>query len=246
MNKNIPVFIEKGSELAGAATGGALGFLAGGPVGAAIGGGAGVVVSMAGEVVADYVQRTLSNREVVRSAGAAAVSINQIRMSLECGKELRDDEFFRMRMGYRPKAEELFEAMLLKSKNQYEEQKVSFYANLFSNACFDKSLSPDMISWFMLVLDRLTFGHLETLNELVLLGTNSKWEWNDLNEIEKRNSVVASHLEELKSMRLLSLDHWGDSPIQCTSIASVFIGSIGFSNPFVGAGSHVLRANKCT
>ncbi|EHN68015.1 hypothetical protein [Aliivibrio fischeri] len=246
MNKNIPIFIEKGSELAGAATGGALGFLSCGPVGAAIGSGTGVIISMAGEVVADYIQRTLSNREIIRSAGAAALSINQIKMKLDNGQELRDDDFFRIRIAYRPKAEELFEAMLLKSKNQYEEHKVNFYANLFSNACFDDSLEPDMISWFMLVLERLTFGHLNTLNELVLLGSNSKWEWGDMSAIEKMNPIIASHLEELKSMRLLTQDHWGDTPIASTNIAITFIKAIGFSNPFACESDHILRANKCT
>ncbi|MCG6341223.1 hypothetical protein K6U19_08195 [Vibrio fluvialis] len=246
MNKNVPLFIKKGSEIAGAATGGALGFLASGPIGAAVGVSTGTVITMAGEVVADYVQRTLSSREIVRSAGAAAVSIDQIRLGIDSGRILRDDEFFRLRSGYRPKAEELFEAMLLKSKNQYEEHKVNFYARLFSNACFDEDLSSNMISWFMLVLDRLTFGHLETLNELVLLGNQSKWVWGDLNHIESKDPTVASHLEELKGMRFLSLDHWGDTPIRSTNIANIFISSIGFSNPFTTEGQHLIRTNKYT
>ncbi|WP_444889495.1 hypothetical protein [Microbulbifer sp. DLAB2-AA] len=240
----VPAFIKKGTEIAGGATGAALGFLAGGPAGAAAGGAAGVIVSQTGGVVADFVERTLSHREVVRAAGATSLSLEKIQEKFDAGLEPRDDDFFRLRVGYRPKAEDLFEAMMLKSKNQYEEHKVFFYANLFANACFDEALSADTISWFMLVLDKLTFSHIETLNEFVQLGGNSKWEWGHLNAIGEKSHVVAAQLEELKGMRLLSLDHWGDTPIKATPIAVQFIQAIGFSNPFDSQFDHVIRSNN--
>ena len=240
----VPAFIQKGTEIAGGATGAALGFLAGGPVGAAAGGAAGTIVTLTGGVVADFVERTLSHRETVRAAGSVSLSLEKIKERIDEGIEPRDDDFFRLRIGYRPKAEDLFEAMMIKSKNQYEEHKVYFYANLFANACFDESLSSDTVSWFMLVLDKLTFSHIETLNEFVVLGGNSKWEWRHLNTIAEHSHVVAAHLEELKGMRLLSLDHWGDTPIEATPIAIQFINSIGFSNPFDSQHDHAIRSNN--
>ncbi len=136
--------------------------------------------------------------------------------------------------------------MLLKSKSQYEEYKVRFYANLFVTACFDERLNAAMVSWFMEVLDRLTFSQIETLNEFVVLGSESKWVWGHLNQIAKVDPVVAAHLEQLKSMRLLSLDHWGDTPIEATDIAKTFIKSIQFDSPFETADRHIIRANGST
>ena len=240
----VPEFIKKGTEIAGGATGAALGFLAAGPAGAAAGGAAGVIVTQTGSVVADFVERTLSHRETVRAAGAVSLSLEKIQEKYGAGLEPRDDDFFRLRIGYRPKAEDLFEAMMLKSKNQYEEHKVHFYANLFANACFDEALSADTVSWFMLVLDKLTFSHIETLNEFVLLGSSSKWMWGYLNAIADKSHVVAAQLEELKGMRLLSSDHWGDTPIEATPIAVQFIQAIGFSNPFDSKYDHVIRSNN--
>ncbi|MGI2110723.1 hypothetical protein ACRN9C_15150 [Shewanella frigidimarina] len=240
----VPAFIQKGSEIAGGATGAALGFLAGGPVGAAVGGATGTIITLTGEVIADFVERTLSHRETVRAAGSVSLSLKKIQERIDLGSEPRDDDFFRMRIGYRPKAEDLFEAMMIKSKNQYEEHKVHFYANLFANACFDEGLSTDTVSWFMLVIDKLTFSHIETLNEFVALGSNSKWQWGHLNTIAENSHVVAAQLEELKGMRLLSLDHWGDTPIEATPIAVQFINAIGFSNPFDSQYDHVIRSNN--
>lgn len=237
-------FIRKGGEVAGGATGAALGFIAGGPAGAAAGGATGAFVSLTVGVLADFVERTLSRRETVRAAAATSLSLEKIKNNLDAGLEPRDDEFFRIRSGYRPQAEDLFEAMMLKSKNQYEEHKVNFYANVFANACFDENLSSDTVSWFMLVLDKLTFSHIETLNEFVLLGGSSKWEWGHLNAIGNKSQVIAAQLEELKGMRLLSLDHWGDSPIVATKIAVLFIQSIAFSNPFESQFNHIIRSNN--
>ncbi|MEI4551786.1 hypothetical protein [Pseudoalteromonas spongiae] len=240
----VPVFIRKGTELAGGATGAALGFLAAGPAGAAAGGAVGAIIQQTGDVVADFAGRTLSHRESVRAAGATSLSLEKIQNKFDAGLALRNDDFFRMRIGYRPRAEDIFEAMMLKSKNQYEEHKVYFYANLFANACFDDSLSADTVSWFMLVLDKLTFSHIETLNEFVLLGRNSKWKWRHLNTIADTSHVVAAQLEELKGMRLLSLDAWGDTLIEATPIAVKFMRAIEFSNPFDSQHGHVIRSNN--
>lgn len=76
--ERVPEFIKMGTEIAGGATGSALGFLAAGPTGAAAGGAAGVIVTQAGGVVADFVERTLSHRETVRAAGATSLSLQKI------------------------------------------------------------------------------------------------------------------------------------------------------------------------
>ena len=180
--------------------------------------------------MSDFVERALSQREIIRASGAVSLSIEKIQQHFEAGEDPRDDDFFRIRMGQRPKAEELFEAMMLKSKNQYEEQKVHLYSNLYANSCFDESISPDMVSWFMQVIDRLTYGHLSTLNAFVKLSTSSKWLWGDLNILSEKSPILAAQLEELKGIRLLSLDHWGDTPIAATDIAQKFINIIEFTD----------------
>lgn len=84
------------------------------------------MVTLTGSVVADFLERMLSQREIVRAAGATAIALEVMKQKFDAGLQPRDDDFFRIRTGHRPKSEELYEAMMIKSKNQYEEHKVIF------------------------------------------------------------------------------------------------------------------------
>src|SRR5690606_38389992 len=125
-------YLKLGSEIAGGAVGGAIG-LVGGPAGAIIGGGAGVIVSKG---LIELTERFLSNRESIRASAAAAYSIMAINDRIEAGEEQRNDGFFDPING-RSKAEELFEGVLIKCKNEYQEKKIKFISSIYSNTVFD-------------------------------------------------------------------------------------------------------------
>lgn len=157
-----------GSDLAGAAIGGALGFIAGGPAGAAAAGALGVVVTHVGR---DVATRFLSNREEIRVGASAAISIDQIRERLANGENVRSDNFFENVAGERSKAEEIFEGTLLAAKNSHEEKKVKHIAKLFSNIAFDETCDPSEANYYLHVAESLTYTHF-VLIQLFSLDAN--------------------------------------------------------------------------
>jgi len=171
MTKNpgkIESVISAGSDLGGAAIGGALGFLAGGPGGAAVAGALGVVVARVGK---DVAARLLSNREEVRVGAAAAISIDEIRRRLSRGDKVRSDGFFDNSSDERSKAEEVFEGTLLASKNSHEERKVRHISKLFSNVAFDETCESSEANYSLHIAESLTYSQF-VLMQLFSLASN--------------------------------------------------------------------------
>ena len=151
----ITSLISAGSDISGAAVGGALGFLAGGPAGAAGAGAVGVVFS---RVLQDVVTRILSCRETERVGATAAVAISSIKERLEHGDKLRDDDFFDTKGSQRSSADELFEGILLTAKNTHEEKKTKHLGYIFSNIAFDKTCLPNEANYLIHVSESLTYA----------------------------------------------------------------------------------------
>ena len=79
-NDKLKGMISSGGDIAGAAIGGALGFLASGPVGAAIGGAGGAMAAEAIRKIGnEAAERLLGPREKVRVGGAIAIAAEHIR-----------------------------------------------------------------------------------------------------------------------------------------------------------------------
>lgn len=191
-----------------------------------------LLITSTGEVIADALDKKLSERETIRTNMAYQYFIEKLKQHHDNGLVIRDDDFFRFSVGRRKAFEELFEAVLLKSKDQYEEEKVKFFSNLYANGCVDTTLSSEMISLFILILDRLSFNHLDILNRFEILGQESKWESNDIYSIQRTNPLLPTYIEELKNLNLITPTFWGDSPLKITSLGQKLIKSIGFTNVF--------------
>ncbi|MFH1662875.1 MAG: DUF456 domain-containing protein, partial [Chloroflexota bacterium] len=134
----IKSLISKGNKITGAASGGVSGFLIGGPVGAAIGGIIGVVVT---ETLSDMANRLLSDSEQTRIGAAATFAISEIESRLKCGQTPRNDGFFEDKKSGRSNADEIFEGVLIKAKNEHEEKKVRILGNMFANIAFSPEFS---------------------------------------------------------------------------------------------------------
>lgn len=92
----VRTIITTGSEMAGAASGGVLGFLMGEPGGAAVGDVAGVAISkVSAKVLSDVAHRSLSQGEEIR-IGAATFAIQNIQRRLDNGEHPRNDGFSRL------------------------------------------------------------------------------------------------------------------------------------------------------
>jgi len=190
--------ITTGSEMIGAAAGGVLGFLAGGPAGAAAGGVAGVAISKTtAKVLTDVAHRSLSQMEENRIGATATFAIQNIQRRLERGENPRCDDFFQTQQyASRCNAEEIFEGVLLKSKNEHEEKKVKIFANIFSNIAFTSGLSVGEANHILQIGNNLTYRQM-----CLLALFNRKNEMRDLQLVESlQNSQsfeIISILQEI-------------------------------------------------
>lgn len=171
--QKVKSLISTGSEIAGNAIGETLAFLCGGavggtlggPVGAAVGGAVGVTISKTStKLLSDFADRFLSSREEVRVGGTAALAISKIKDYLDAGMLPRDDNFFTDQDGKRTNAEEIFEGVLLKSKNEHEEKKAIIYANIFAKVAFDSDISLGEANYVIQIAENLTYRQICVLS----------------------------------------------------------------------------------
>lgn len=161
--KKIDSLIETGSEMAGSAVGGAVGFLAGGIGGAIVGGPLGVVIAKsANKVLCDISSRFLSKREEIRVGATAAFALEKIKLYLETGKSPRDDGFFNA-SSKRSEADEVFEGVLLKSKNEHEEKKAKILGNIFANIAFTPGFSLGESNHLLQLAGSMTYRKMSIL-----------------------------------------------------------------------------------
>jgi len=150
--------ISLGGDIAGSAVGGAIGFLAGGPTGAAIGEALGVVISKSSmKLLSDFADRTLSKREKIRVGATAAFALVKIESHLDAGFTPRDDGFFETKGKERSDAEEIFEGVLLKAKNEHEEKKAKILGNIFANIAFYRGFSVGEANHLIRIANDLTY-----------------------------------------------------------------------------------------
>lgn len=155
--------IEGGSELAGAATGAALGLL-GGPVAVVGGAVAGAAVGrVLKRVGADIKQRMLGPREEIRIGAAVAFAGDAIQQLVAAGRQPRNDGFFEPdETGHIP-ADEILEGVLLRARDAYEEKKVRLLGILFAKIAFHPEISPAHANHLIALADRLTYRQLVVL-----------------------------------------------------------------------------------
>jgi hypothetical protein len=148
-------WLEKGTEITGAAVGGALGLI-GGPVGAVLGGVVGTTFAIA---VKDMIGRQLSNRQEMRVAASASYILTDVQQRLANGGQVRQDAFFDSSNG-RSSAEELFEGVLLKCKDEYQEKKIHYISKIFEKAAFDTNISAESANQVLTAAESFTYHKL--------------------------------------------------------------------------------------
>jgi hypothetical protein len=153
--------LETGTEIAGAAVGGAFGFFANNPIAAISGASIGAVISKGlFYIISDIANRQLSNREQIRVGAAAAFALSAINDMLNQGRQPRQDDFFDNENGKRSSAEELFEGILLKSKNEHQEKKIRYLGNFYANLVFSQKISSSEANFFLNMIENLTYRQI--------------------------------------------------------------------------------------
>ena len=100
-----------------------------------------------------------SQRQSKRITDVTEFALNEIRRRLENGENLRDDGFFDKTID-RSDAEEVFEAVLLKIRDEPEENKIPYMGSLFANACFDHGLDSGLLHFLCKEFESLTYRQL--------------------------------------------------------------------------------------
>lgn len=133
-----------------------IGAVLAGPIGAVAGGVAGTLIKYGLE---EFMDRWLTPKEVKRVGTTTEFIITEINQRLQQGNEL-NIELFEIKNNEISDAEELFEGVLLKCKNQYQEKKLKFIANIFIASTFDKSISSVAVNQILNVAEGLTYRKL--------------------------------------------------------------------------------------
>lgn len=149
-----------GTDLAGAAIGGALGFLAGGPGGAAFLSVSGVAITRALTLAAD---KYMTQRERMRVGSVAAITADRISARLANGDILRQD-MFDADDAFHSDGEQLLEGVLLKARDAYEEQKLPYFARFYANLLFEPTIPAPVGFMLLKSLERLTFRQIVLLS----------------------------------------------------------------------------------
>ena len=160
-NAGIRQLINHGTEIAGGAVGGGVGFLLGGPVGALVGGASGPIAAIALRRIGQEIsERHLGTREKIRVGGALVIAAEEIRRRLKNGERLREDGFFDEKQTGRSDAEEVAESVLLKVQREPEEKKIEYMGYLLTSISFDPEISVHMAHQLIKAAEQLTYRQL--------------------------------------------------------------------------------------
>jgi hypothetical protein len=133
-----------------------VGIAVAGPIGAVAGGVAGTLIKYSLE---EFMDRWLTPKEVKRIGTSTEYIIKQINNRLNQGENLNTGLFER-KASEISDAEELFEGVLLKCKNQYQEKKLKYMSNIFVSSAFDPNISSIMANQILTVAEGLTYRKL--------------------------------------------------------------------------------------
>jgi hypothetical protein len=159
--RQLRVFLEPGSEIAGSLTGAGISLLVGGPPGAVLGA---IVPALATRAIRrgalELMHRQMSDRERVRAAGVATIAAARIQGYLDLGHEARSDGFFQGEPGNRSAAEEIAEGVLIAAQREHEEKKLPYLANLLASIAFQEGLSRSEANRLLRLADGLSYRQL--------------------------------------------------------------------------------------
>ncbi len=121
----------------------------------------------AGHAVSNFLNNSLRNlvahfssqRQSKRITDVTEFALNEIRRRLEDGEQPRDDGFFNKTID-RSDAEEVFEEVLLKARDEPQEKKIPYIGRLFENGCFDSSIDSGTLHFLCKESENLTYRQL--------------------------------------------------------------------------------------
>lgn len=205
-SNNVEELLSTGYEIAGSATGGAIGCIVGGPSGAVVGAASGVVINkVLCKLGNEIKERVLSKREEVRIGATLTYAICKINENLSNNKKLREDDFFNYEIGLRSVAEEIYEGIILSAQREHEEKKMKFLGNLIANIPFDCTINRSKANFLIKIMEKLTYNQLCIIAIFKIEGRkdlNWGYSFNQYEELTTLN-YLESAVEELDSLKII-------------------------------------------
>lgn len=125
---------------------------------------AGIIVHNAiSSTLEDFTHRVFSRNEVKKIGTVIEATVLEINSRLDGGATPRDDGFFTDEQSGRTKAEEIFEGVLLKARDQHEEKKLTHFGYFYANLAFRSDIPPTLANFL------LKAGHALSYRQFVLL-----------------------------------------------------------------------------
>lgn len=203
-------YLEKGTEIAGGIVGGAIGLI-GGPAGALLGGGLGAAITIG---VKEIISRQLSHKQNARTSASVAYIFTGIQEQLESGKQIRSDDFFN-NDNRRSSAEELFEGVLIKCKDEYQEKKIKFISRIFESTIFNPDISPESANQILASAENFTYrklciisfyGQKDKIFDVSLL-MNDTYSWYPNVEFSLEIEMLKQDIYELVNLGIIDTDN---------------------------------------
>lgn len=154
-------FLQHAADFTGAGVGTAADFLLTGTVGTG-----NLIASGTASVIKEIAARHLSGRELVRMSAATTFAVERIRTRLIAGNNPRSDDFFSESERATASGKELFEAVLLKARDCFEERKVRYLGLFYANLIFAECVAPQTAHLTLRQFDRLSYRQLCLLGVL--------------------------------------------------------------------------------
>ncbi|EKP0296752.1 hypothetical protein JFR03_004312 [Aeromonas veronii] len=217
-NKEISAYFNHGIEIAG----GMIPALLTPYFGELISGGISPVITIFGKQLLYCITRPQSQREATRSATAVVIAAREIEKRLSNGEKLRDDDFFRERIGRPTDANIVIDGVLTKSKLQYEERKTIFLGRFFANISFSTELTSDDACWYLTVIDHLPYRAFLILAAFYKL-QDGTWSDSNIQAVRLRNKFIFSQIHELRNLGLLSENSTFATDINLSAIGSLLV-----------------------
>jgi hypothetical protein len=160
-NESLTHLRQAGADIAGGATGAAVGLLIAGPVGAVAGGLAGPSISHTLQKIGREIsKRLLGKREEKRIGAALVFAARKIEANRAAGQPLRTDGFFIEQPDGRSPADEITEGVLMVVQREHEERKLPFYGNLLANLAFQSGYDRAQANLLVQLAQRLSYQQL--------------------------------------------------------------------------------------
>lgn len=108
----------------------------------------------------DFVNKTLSKREIEKFSISFITAANKIKARQDIGDNLRNDSFFQDKTDDYSDAYKLLEAVFIESRNEFENKKLIYLGNLTANLLYTDRHDYNRCLYFITLTENLNYRQL--------------------------------------------------------------------------------------